>query len=259
MRITPKLAVLVSLALVAPVVWSATVQAAPKQVLTISAPKMVIEPAPIIVRGTITNGKPGQKVGLQQFTGSTFSRSFMTTKLDAHLAYKFSFKAPFARAWTLRTATPTGLKSKIVTTVVQHWMYLADLGRVVDSTALTCGTSVVMGGHTYAHSCALEASTGTATSVAWKLFRGCSKLRGTFGVTDGSATEADATLTATTDKHQIYAHSYGVGQSTPVTVNIVPGRVRLTFDALQSQPASGDVVIGLGNAQILCRWGESGR
>ena len=120
MRTAPKVAVLVVIALAAPLASSPDLHAAPTQVISIGAPKMVIMPAPIIIRGSITNAKPGQKVGLQEGSG-TWSKATMTTTLDAHLAYKFTVKKVYPHAHTFRTISRNGIHSRGVTVLLQNW------------------------------------------------------------------------------------------------------------------------------------------
>src|SRR4051812_49889163 len=88
MRVAPKVAVFLTVALAAPIASSAALHAAPKQTITIVAPSSIVLPAgSITIRGKVTNAQPGQGVILRE--GSQ-KRIRAKTKLDAHLAYKFT-------------------------------------------------------------------------------------------------------------------------------------------------------------------------
>jgi len=250
MRFAPKMAVFLTVALAAPIVSSAALPAATKQTISIVAPSSIVLPGSITIRGKVTNAKPGQGVILRE---GTLKRIRAKTKLDAHLAYTFTVKPGYPGIEYFRTVSPAGVVSHFVTVVVQRWIFVSDLKPAVSGDPADCSAAIVIGGKSFAHACTIAAATGTATHVVWGTKGGCSKFQGTLGVTDASASDANAQLSVTAGSTLLYQHTYGIGASTFVTLSLAH-RNPLTFDALQLTPASGTVNVGLGNARILCRW-----
>jgi hypothetical protein len=115
--------------------------------------------------------------------------------------------------------------------------------------------SVSMNGVTYPSSLEAEVyhSPGAPTTqaVEYNLGHGCTKFRGTFGLSDDSESGSQATVTATADGTPWFSQNFAVGESTSNTITFTTAPLKLRFDS-SSVIADLDGLGAVGTPEVYC-------
>ncbi|GAA1940784.1 hypothetical protein [Nocardioides marmoribigeumensis] len=136
--------------------------------------------------------------------------------------------------------------------LIYKWHYLTDLSSV-DDNDMDTEVTVTINGDAYRKSMYADwlYLDGDASFIEWNLSRKCSRMVGTFGLSDDSETGSRANIEVSGDGNTLYSRDFDLGVSERRTLavgNVL--RVRFEFTAL----AYPDVYPAVGSARVLCRF-----
>lgn len=144
--------------------------------------------------------------------------------------------------------------SPTVTVEVYKWTSLTTLA-AVNQVDFDPVASVAMDGTTYPSS--LEAQVyhypgaPTTQTVEFNLDHACTAFRGTFGLSDDSVSESQATVTASADGTPWFSQSFAVGEAVANSVTWDTPPLKLHFDSVSTvDGADGQGAVG--TPEVLC-------
>lgn len=143
--------------------------------------------------------------------------------------------------------------SPAVTIAVYQWTQLTS-HPAVNRSFLETVPSVSMNGADYPAS--LEATTyhpdgPTSQSVEFNLDRKCTRFRGTFGLSDGSEANSQASVTASADGTPWFTQTFSVGGSTPNALTFPTAPLKVSFDTA-ILTAGLDGFGAVGTPEVFC-------
>jgi hypothetical protein len=211
-----------------------------------------------VLKGHVRPGAAaaGHKVALQE---KARSGSKWHTELHALVTrrgtYRFVAKPVSGRTHSYRVVMPAsdgharGV-SPTVSIKVFAWQDLDDLTSVNNS-GMRFG-SVNINGTTYDDSVTANRIDSPAT-VEFNLDHDCTKVRSTFGLSDGSTTGGQAEVSVQADGSPIYSNTFDLGQSESKTLTFATAPLKIRLEAHNTSTVSGTFGYGaFGSPQALC-------
>ncbi len=197
----------------------------------------------------------GKKVVLQEkYEPGASWKTQTRAKVNRHGRYSVSDTPTQNTLHAYRVVMPaTGRHakgvSKAVRVTVYSWTDLIGIDHVNDN-SMYFGT-VDINGTSYPSSVYAGAS-GQATSIEFNVGHHCTKLRGTFGISDDSTTGGQAEVGVLADGSSVYDKTFDLGQSESATIALdKPLKLKLT--ATDTSTTTGTFGLGaFGTPEVLC-------
>jgi NPCBM/NEW2 domain len=174
-------------------------------------------------------------------------------KVSAKGTYRVTIKPTTAFTHQYRVVMPANAHhdkgvSPTVEVTVYAWAPLTQQIRVNDD-GMSDG-SVNINGQTYEHSVWQNWSAG---SVEYNVNHACTKVRGTFGLSDDSTVGGQGEVSIAADPNVIYSDVFDVGQSAQKAIDLDPAPLKLKLEAHSTSTTAGTVGYGaFGDIQVLC-------
>lgn len=220
----------------------------------------VVQGKRVVLTGTVRKARRGDRVRVQvRYDGGRWKTSDLSDRVDRKGRFRISDKITSTSSRSYRVVKPAGRglragRSKPVRVVVYSWRALPNLDQVNATATYPAGT-VKINGKAYRDSISGSASEAQGT-ISYNLERRCRQLTTRVGLADTSQDAARGTASLKSDGVQKYAGSFGLTQSSPVTLDVTDV-FRFTFDWAAVTTGDPEVqpgaVVTLGTPQILCR------
>lgn len=207
----------------------------------------------VVLKGKVTPAARGEKVVLQKrYAGEKRWIDETSAKLKKSGAFKLvdDIKSIDARSYRVFKPGSKGVKpgySPILDVTAYRWSWLTDLPQRT-ATELVETWSVSIDATEYTHSLAATTA-GTSGLIDYNLGRKCTRMTGTFGITDNADLATSVSIGVTGDGAALYSGSFTVGHAVTQTIGL---RDVFRLGINYNKPGTGAGQAAVGGPKVLC-------